>query len=394
MRRWFALAGLLGLVAVGHAQVPPVKPKPLAAPIVWSLSFSPDGTRLAVGNLTADRDGVVLVWDVAGRKRVAKSEPLGQRLVGAEFTPDGKAIAVAHWATTIKLLDPKTATKAGEIGPFPSEVTGLTAAGTGRWLAIGQDRVPRLWDEKAKKVTAEFGGFKQVYSWAVSPKGDWLVLGTDVGEKVWNLRTGDEVAAFPDRPGSAGRAAFLTEDRLLITSSQGLFRLVELPSGKEVLRFKSEGGPDGLTYSAAAGVLAGRTYSAQQAALTPFTLRPPTDTEKQRVAALLEECDSDDYPTREKAAAALLELGPAIEPLLRQASAEGPSAEVRMRARVAREGLLNKPKFQLSGHTGVIRTMTFSPDGKLFATGGQDGLVLLWDLATGKEVARFNVADE
>jgi len=61
---------------------------------------------------------------------------------------------------------------------------------------------------------------------------------------------------------------------------------------------------------------------------------------------------------------------------------------------VAREGLLNKPKFQLSGHRGVIRAMTFSPDGKLFATGGSDGLVILWDPATGKEVARFNVAGE
>jgi WD40 repeat protein len=141
-------------------------------------------------------------------------------------------------------------------------------------------------------------------------------------------------------------------------------------------------------------MLAGRPFSGLQVALTPLTLRAPTDDEKRRVAALLKECDSDDYPTREKAAATLLELGPAIEPLLRQATADGPSAEVRMRARVAREGLLNKPKFQLAGHTGFIRAMTFSPDGKRFATGGQDGLVILWDPATGKEVARFNAAGE
>jgi WD40 repeat protein len=38
--------------------------------------------------------------------------------------------------------------------------------------------------------------------------------------------------------------------------------------------------------------------------------------------------------------------------------------------------------------------MTFSPDGKLFATGGADGLVILWDPATGKELARLNVAGE
>jgi WD40 repeat protein len=38
--------------------------------------------------------------------------------------------------------------------------------------------------------------------------------------------------------------------------------------------------------------------------------------------------------------------------------------------------------------------MTFSPDGKLFATGGQDGLVILWDPATGKEVARLSAGGE
>ena len=111
-------------------------------------------------------------------------------------------------------------------------------------------------------------------------------------------------------------------------------------------------------------------------------------------AALLKECDSDDYATREKAAAVLVEVGPAIEPLLRQAMTDGPSAEVRMRARVAREGLLNKPKFRLTGHADEVRPMMFSPDGKVFATGGADGLVILWDPATGKELARLTVATE
>src|SRR5947209_7057676 len=83
--------------------------------------------------------------------------------------------------------------------------------------------------------------------------------------------------------------------------------------------------------------------------------------EKTRVAALLQECDSDDYPTREKAATALAEVGAAAEPLLRQAMSDGPSAEVRMRARVAREAILNKPKFRLTGHAEDIRPIAFSP---------------------------------
>ena len=73
---------------------------------------------------------------------------------------------------------------------------------------------------------------------------------------------------------------------------------------------------------------------------------------------------------------------------------DGPSAEVRMRARVARESILNRPKFRLAGHADEVRSIVFSPDGKVVATGGADGLVILWDPATGKELVRLNTATQ
>src|SRR3954469_20254986 len=41
---------------------------------------------------------------------------------------------------------------------------------------------------------------------------------------------------------------------------------------------------------------------------------------------------------------------------------------------------------ELKGHTGLIYSLAFSPDGKLLATAGFDNTVKLWDFATGKEV--------
>ena len=38
----------------------------------------------------------------------------------------------------------------------------------------------------------------------------------------------------------------------------------------------------------------------------------------------------------------------------------------------------------LKGHTDSVNAVAFSPDGTLLATGGSDDLVIIWDVATGK----------
>jgi WD40 repeat protein len=40
-------------------------------------------------------------------------------------------------------------------------------------------------------------------------------------------------------------------------------------------------------------------------------------------------------------------------------------------------------------HDGVVTSVAYSPDGKTLASGGQDGTIKLWDVATGKERATF-----
>jgi guanine nucleotide-binding protein subunit beta-2-like 1 protein len=40
----------------------------------------------------------------------------------------------------------------------------------------------------------------------------------------------------------------------------------------------------------------------------------------------------------------------------------------------------------LKGHTGYLNTVTVSPDGSLCASGGKDGIAMLWDLSEGKSL--------
>jgi guanine nucleotide-binding protein subunit beta-2-like 1 protein len=44
----------------------------------------------------------------------------------------------------------------------------------------------------------------------------------------------------------------------------------------------------------------------------------------------------------------------------------------------------------LVGHTGYLNTVTVSPDGSLCASGGKDGVAMLWDLNEGKRLYRLD----
>src|SRR4051794_8624741 len=48
--------------------------------------------------------------------------------------------------------------------------------------------------------------------------------------------------------------------------------------------------------------------------------------------------------------------------------------------------LLAQAASEFKGHSGLVFSVAFSPDGKALATGSFDNTVKLWDFATGKEL--------
>jgi len=51
-------------------------------------------------------------------------------------------------------------------------------------------------------------------------------------------------------------------------------------------------------------------------------------------------------------------------------------------------------KHNLVGHTGYVNSVTVSPDGSLCASGGKDGVAMLWDLLEGKELSNLKAQGE
>ena len=49
---------------------------------------------------------------------------------------------------------------------------------------------------------------------------------------------------------------------------------------------------------------------------------------------------------------------------------------------------------ELEGHTGGVTSVAFSPDGKILATGGHDGMLILWNAADRKQLHKVRIAEE
>jgi len=57
---------------------------------------------------------------------------------------------------------------------------------------------------------------------------------------------------------------------------------------------------------------------------------------------------------------------------------------------VATAQVAEVPFVELKGHTDMVMSVAFSPDGKKIVTGSVDKTVRIWDVATGKELHKFD----
>jgi WD40 repeat protein len=94
---------------------------------VESLAFSPDGRQLAASVLHLDSDNVnVDLWDVATRSLIGSTQPIGQLVQHANFSPDGRQLVLSGYgSSTLYIWDVKTLQPLGKIAD-PS-IVGNTA---------------------------------------------------------------------------------------------------------------------------------------------------------------------------------------------------------------------------------------------------------------------------
>jgi WD40 repeat protein len=331
---------------------------------VQAVAFAPDGKTLAIGfgemvefcDVHMDKVLRTINVDNGGRSY----DPY-RSLV---FSPGGKLLA-GGGGNSVRLHDAQDG-KLLRMREIEREVTSLAISSDGRTLAIGCENGTILWElASGKERTRLPGHWNGRGSVAFSPDGKLLASGShdpsgdmDKVVHVWELATGKELGAFKGHHQPVYSVAFSPDGRYLATASGDATTLIwdlsavaargphprvderslKSPLCAEDLEaaWKHLAGDDAVKAQQAVWMLEREPQQAVD--FLGQRLRPATEPQAARIAALIDDLDSDSFSTRERASTELARLGTRVETQLRKKRAEKTTLEMRRRL----ETLLDK----------------------------------------------------
>jgi len=352
---------------------------------VTGLAFSPDGKSLAAAIYSNQPRGPVMVWNVEDWSvRFIHRPPKGS--VDVAFSTDSKLLAHGMRNGNIGILRVSTGEMVRKIDAHTSEVSGVAfVPGDNHLISCSKDRTIKLWDVDEGKLVREFEGHSDAVSCvAVSPDGQKMLSSShDKEARLWDLSTGQVIEIFSSGMFIVRRVRFSSDGKFFVMSAyDGTSRIRETATG--TLRAKLSG--SNCADLSIDNRLAATCDHSSIAKVFAIDLEQPTDEQRQRFDHLIEEFKDDHYGIREAAMTEIGKMSMRMEPLVRAAMTSA-DAEVRVRTRRLRNQLLApEPIVKLKGHSGDLRIVRFSPDGRLLATACLGGDVKVWDSQTYSEL--------
>jgi WD40 repeat protein len=155
---------------------------------VTNLEFSRDGRQLA----TAGADGIIRLYEVDA---VHEIQTLRGHTGAAEcvaFSPDGRRIASGGSSGTILVWDTWSGQVLLELNGHTSSICGLEFSPDGQRLAsASRDHTIRLWRAESKEGHHEVSGHESnVFNVAFSPDGSLVASHDGHSVRLWNTMTG------------------------------------------------------------------------------------------------------------------------------------------------------------------------------------------------------------
>jgi WD40 repeat protein len=350
-----------------------------------AVVFSPDGRTLA----GAIENGRVRLWNASTGKLLRTLIGHTRSITSVAFSPNGRILATGGLDDTLRVWDVATgrvlrviggSTKWKDYAGRSDWVNAVAFSPDGGVLASGSnDGLIRLRDVRTLAVQRTFGAGEKSYPvdcLAFSPSGGELASGGE-GDSIgrWDLRTGRALPPLTGQLGYVGAIGFLDGGRTMADAGRS-FRRWDLTQGREpkseVFRWKDD---QAFATSTDGRILAGGVDTSARLWDTA------TPEQMQAFASQTRWLD-------------VIRLSPDGQ-ILADASDDGTIRLWAVASRTLRRTLSEQRDLPATGtHTPAdgssilgpnsVRSMVFSPDGRLIATGCAGGVIRLWDIANGR----------
>jgi WD40 repeat protein len=200
-----ALGGMKGLFLWNLAERQPLMRELKGAGITFCVDFSPDGRKLASGNVSLH------VWDLAADKKVGDIPSPGKSgFRTLAFSPDGRTVATGGWDNWVRLWDIESAKERGDFA-LPQQLHQVVFSPCGRFVAaLDWYGTLRFWEIAATQDRTVFRvNNRGTQAVAISPDGRWLAIGgTDQLIHVFDIHSGNEVHQYKGHEGWIEALAF------------------------------------------------------------------------------------------------------------------------------------------------------------------------------------------
>jgi WD40 repeat protein len=217
--------------------------------VVNSVMFSPDGTRLASASgelfspdgtrrASASADNTVKLWDAASGQELRALHGHSSMVTSVAFSPDGTRLASASADNTVKLWDAASGQELRTLHGHSSMVTSVAFSPDGTRLASAEFRTVKLWDAASGQELRTFHG--HFFSVVVfSPDGTRLASASfDNTVKVWDAASGQELRTLPGHSNMVTSVVFSPDGtRLASASWDNTVKLWDAASGQELRTF-------------------------------------------------------------------------------------------------------------------------------------------------------------
>jgi WD40 repeat protein len=234
------------------------------SPRIESLAFSPDGKILAASGGAPSEYGQIQIWNVAGRRLIRAIQTTQDVVYGVSLSPDGSRVAVGCTDKLVRVFSVADGREVMRCDNHIDWVFGTAFSLDGaRVVSAGRDKAIKLIDLASGRLIDDVSKPREpLTNLARHPKENMVVAGSvDGGLRLFRMEPrGGRLAEGDDKensfvkemermPGAITALAISTDGaRLAVACASGEARVFSIPDGKRLAMMK---GVEGALFAVA-----------------------------------------------------------------------------------------------------------------------------------------------